>query len=211
MKIFWIASLIFVFIRAESLHPPKIKVFLRPSVHILESEIQRRETINGRGVEKSLKLNNSGCNKWGIGWGKTIIDTYLTPLFILQKKILRCIKFQQPTAPSAPLFHSLMIVKLEDMLHLNVLTFVYKAINKLSPVYFHNYFTPDSSVHRFGTRQATRGDLYISLKRTTLYGLKTVQYFGSKLWNTLPLFIRVASSITIFRTRLKAYFIDSYA
>ena len=155
-------------------------------------------------------LVSSFLNYGIIVWGLTF-DTYLTPLFILQKKILRCIKFQQPTAPSAPLFHSLMIVKLEDMLHLNVLTFVYKAINKLSPVYFHNYFTPDSSVHRFGTRQATRGDLYISLKRTTLYGLKTVQYFGSKLWNTLPLFIRVASSITIFQTRLKAYFIDSYA
>ena len=88
---------------------------------------------------------------------------------------------------------------------------VYKAINKLSPVYFHNYFTLDSSVHRFETRQATRGDLYISLKRTTLDGLKTVQYFGSKLWNTLPLFIRVAASITDFRSKLKAYIIDSYA
>ena len=129
---------------------------------------------------------------------------------LLQKKILRCIKFQPFTAPSAPLFYSLKILKLEDMIHFNISTFVFKAINKLSPKYFHNYFTPNSSAHGFGTRQATKGDLFPSLKRTTLYGLKTVQYFGSKLWNTLPLFIRVAGSISIFRSKLKTHFIDSY-
>ena len=68
---------------------------------------------------------------------------------------------------------------LEDLLYLNLLIIVYKAINKISPIYFHEFFTPNSSVHRFGTRQATRGDLFISLKRTTLYGLK--------LYNTLTL------------------------
>ena len=170
-------------------------------------------------------------------------------LIRLQKKILRCIKFQPSATPSAPLFHTLKImkldaplfhtlkivkldaplfhtlkimkldaplfhilkiVKLEDMLHLSILSFVYKTINKLSPICFHDYFTPDSSIHRFGNRQATRGDLYIALKITSLYGLKTVQYFGSKLWNTLPLFIRIASYITVSRSKLRAYVIDSY-
>ena len=155
-------------------------------------------------------LFSSFLNYVIIVWGLSF-DTYLTSLFLLQKKILRCIKFQLPTTPSAPLFHSLKIVKLEDILHLNILTFVYKATNKLSSVYFHDYFTPDSSVHRFETRQATRGDLFISLKRTTLYGLKTVKYFGSKLWNTPPLFIRVATSSTALQSKLKAYIIGSYA
>ena len=48
------------------------------------------------------------------------------------------------------------VFKLEDIFNLNVSTFlnVHKAINKISPVHFHNYFTLDSSVHSFGTRQA---------------------------------------------------------
>ena len=92
----------------------------------------------------------------------------------------------------------------------NILTFVFKALNKISPTCFHNYFTPNSSVHRIGTRQATRGDLFKSFKNTTLYGLKTIKYFGSKLWNTLPLFIRISSSTSVFRSCLKAFFIDSY-
>ena len=61
-------------------------------------------------------------------------DTYLNPLFLLQKKILRRIKFQLPTAPSTPLFRLLNIVKLEDIFNLNVFTFVYRAVNKISPV-----------------------------------------------------------------------------
>ena len=146
-----------------------------------------------------------GITAWGLTYG-----TYLKPLFLLQKKILRCISFQNFIAPSAPIFHSLKILKLEDMIHSNILTFAYKAMNKLSPTCFHNFFTPNSSVHRFGTRQVTRGDLFKSLKNTTLYGLKTIQYFGSKLWNTLPLFIRVSGSASVFRSNLKTFFLDSY-
>ena len=114
------------------------------------------------------------------------------------------------SATTTSLFHSLKIMKLEDILHLNILTSVFKAINKLSPVYFHNYFTPSSSVNTFGTRQAARGDLFNTLKNTTLYGQKTVQYFRSKLWNALPIFIRVTVTAALFRSKLKAYFIDSY-
>ena len=132
-------------------------------------------------------------------------------LFLLQKKILRCINFQPFSAPSTPIFLSLKILKVEDLLHLNILTFVYKSIKKLSPSCFHNYFTPNSSVHRFGTRQATRGDLFKSFKNTTVYGLQTIQVFGSKLWNALPLFIRVASCVSVFRSKLKTYFINSYS
>ena len=154
-------------------------------------------------------LFSSFLNYGIIVWGLTY-DSYLNQLFLLQKEILRCINFQPFTAPSAPLFHSLKVIKLQDMLLLNISTLAYKAIYKLSPICFHNYFTPNSSVHRIGTRQSTRGDLFLSLKRTTLFGLQTVQYFGSKLWNTLPFFIRVASSPSPFRSKLKAYYIDSY-
>ena len=137
-------------------------------------------------------------------------ENYLTPHYLLQKKILTCLHFQLPTASSTTSFHSIKILKLEDVFHFNLLVFVYRAMNKISPIYIPDYFTPDSSVHRFGTRQATRGDLFMSLKRTTLCGLKALQYFGSKSWNTLPLFIRVAGSLTTFRSKFKAFFINSH-
>ena len=144
-----------------------------------------------------------------IAWGLTFVS-YLNPLFKLQKKVLRCIKFERFLAPSAPIFQPLKILNLEDTLHLHSLTFVYQAINTSSSSHFHNYFHPNTTVHKIGTRQATRGDLLKSLKNTVMYGLQTIQYFGSKLWNTLPIFIRVASSVTVFQSKLKAQFISSY-
>ena len=96
-------------------------------------------------------------------------ESYLNP----QKKILRCIKFEPFLSPNTPIFQSLKTLKIVDVLHLNILTFVYKSIDKLSPSCFHDYFQPNSSVHRIGTRQATRGDLFKSFKNTTLYGLQT--------------------------------------
>ncbi len=146
-----------------------------------------------------------GITAWGLTY-----DTYLKPLYLLQKKILRCISFSHFAAPSSPIFRSLKILKLEDIIHSNILMFVYKALNKVSPTCFHSYFTLNSSVHRIGTRQVTRGDLFKSFKITTLYGLKTIKYFGSKLWNTIPLFIRVSTSTSVFRSSLKTFFIDSY-
>ena len=44
----------------------------------------------------------------------------------------------------------------------------------------------------------------------TLSGLQTIQYFGSILWNTLPLFVCVASSVSVFLSKLKTHFIISY-
>ena len=149
---------------------------------------------------------NYGITAWGLTY-----DTYLKPLYLLQKKMVRYISFSHVAAPSSPIFHSLKILKLEDVIHSNILTFVYKALNKASPACFHTYFTPNSSVHRVVTRQVTRGDLFQSFKQnTTLHGLKTIKYLGSKLWNTLPLFIRVTCSSSVFRSSLKTFFIDSY-
>ena len=68
-------------------------------------------------------------------WGLTY-DTYLNELFILQKKVLRCISFQPFNASSTPLFNSLKLVKLQHLLHLNILTFLYKTMNKFSPACF---------------------------------------------------------------------------
>ena len=153
-----------------------------------------------------MSFLNYGISAWGMTY-----ESYLNPLFNLQKKILRSINFEPFLSPCTPLFQSLKTLKIVDILHLNILTFVYKSLNKLSISCFHDYFQTNLSVHRIGTRQATRGDLFKSNKNTTMYGLQTIRYFGSKLLNTLPLFIRVASSTVVFHSKLKSYLLDSYS
>ena len=65
-------------------------------------------------------------------WGLTL-DTYLEPLFLLQKKTSDGWTF---TTPSAPIFRSLRILKLADMIQCHILTVFFKAINKLLPIFF---------------------------------------------------------------------------
>ena len=113
-------------------------------------------------------------------------ESYLNPLFQLQKKVLHCITIEPFSAPSEPIFQSLKILKLRDTLHPDILTFVYKAINKLSPSDFHSYFHPNTTVHKIGAQQATRGDLFKPLKYTALHGLQPIQYFGLKLGILFP-------------------------
>ena len=78
----------------------------------------------------------------------------INPLFREQQKILRAIKFQPFSAPSSPIFHSLKILKLQDVLHTNIFTVICEAFNKLSPC-FHDYFQLNATVSFFQCYLAT--------------------------------------------------------
>ena len=74
-----------------------------------------------------------------IVWGLTY-DIHTKPIYLLQKKVVRAIAFQNFTSASSPIFSDLKILKLYDLLDLKLLTFVYESVNRLSPPYFHNFF-----------------------------------------------------------------------
>ena len=52
------------------------------------------------------------------------------------RKIVHRIKFEPFPSSSTPIFQSLKTLKIVDILHLNILTFVYTSLNKLSPAIF---------------------------------------------------------------------------
>ena len=72
-------------------------------------------------------------------WGFTY-DTYLKPISVLQKKVVRAISFKNLSAPSTPIFITLRILKLKDLFEMKLLTFVFESVNKYSPSCFHDYF-----------------------------------------------------------------------
>ena len=78
-------------------------------------------------------------------WGLTY-DTYIKPIFILQKKVVRAITFNNFSAPSAPILLTCRLLKLQDLFEMKLLTFVYEAVNKLSPSCF-QFFDVLSQVH----------------------------------------------------------------
>ena len=108
------------------------------------------------------------------------------------------------------LWHSqLSRTKVSDIIQLKLLIFVYEAVNNIISSCFHEFFTCNSTVHSYNTRQSHRGDIFMVQTNSSLYGLKSIRYLGAKSWNELPMEIRKVSSKKVFKKKLKAYLIDS--
>ena len=92
-------------------------------------------------------------------WGFTY-KSHIQKLSLLQKKIIKVMAFKKQTEHSSPIFSTLELLKIEDIRQLQLLSFVFDCLNKIAPVYFHDYFVQCSQLHNFNTRLASRGDLF---------------------------------------------------
>ena len=68
-------------------------------------------------------------------WGLTY-PTYLKPVTTLHKRVVRRMTFSDPRSHSEPLLKSLRLPKFSDIIHLDILSFVYQWYHKLSPSCF---------------------------------------------------------------------------
>ena len=141
-------------------------------------------------------------------WGLTY-ETHINPVFLLQKRVIRAIAFENFTSHSTPIFSDLKILKLHDLFQLKLLTFVYESVHKISPTCFHNFFKSVALVHQYGTRQASKDDILLTQKNTNQYGLRSIHYHGSKCWNDISVEIKRSPSVNIFRQRLKAFLFEN--
>ena len=87
-------------------------------------------------------------------WGLTH-KSYLDPIIITPKKILRVMTFSEINAHIAPLFSQLGILKVHDVHQFELLSFVYDCHHKLAPVHSHSYFKPNSKEHNCNTRMTS--------------------------------------------------------
>ena len=118
-----------------------------------------------------------------IVWGNTYPAT-LHPLFILQKKATRLITFSQYDQHTSPLFKSLDILKLSDLVNFQTAVFMYKFHNRLLPSVFNNFFTPNSRIHGYNTRSVAKHSYYLPRARTN-YGIFNIRFQGTKVWNSI--------------------------
>ena len=139
-----------------------------------------------------------------IVWGQTFAS-YLEPLVLIQKKVVRAIAHQHPFSHTLPIFKSLKILKLHDIFQVNLLCFVYESINKLNPYCFHDFFLLSSNVHEYFTRQSNSGDLFRNHKNIFQYGLRSILYMEAKTWNEIPEILKNSDSRFSFKRNLKKF------
>ena len=103
----------------------------------------------------------------------------------LQNKVIRAIKFKDNYTHATPVFYDLKFLKLHDIHTLNLLCFVCNCRHQNSFHPFSDFFVPVSASHNHGTRQASRGDIFMQRFNTIHYGKRSAKYAGAILWNNL--------------------------
>ena len=138
---------------------------------------------------------------WASGDRSQLLDRVLR----VQKKFCRLMTFSDFSAPSAPLFRQLHILRIYDIYLLNLATYMFKILNHLIPTLDHHRFTSNSSFHSYQTRN--KDQLHTPFCRTKLRQ-GTICFQGPKLWNQLPGDITAIKSFRVFKNQLKQVFIN---
>ena len=88
-----------------------------------------------------------------------------------------------------------------------ILSLVYKSLNGLATEYITNMFS--LKTHSINLRASGTNSLFIPRVNTTTYGLHSLSYYGSKLWNSLPNTIRTLPTVTAFKSTIRNLVFDT--
>ena len=86
-----------------------------------------------------------------ISWSNTSSST-TQPLFVSQKRAIRVLTFSKFREHSSPIFKCLDIVKLADLVFLNIAVFMYNFHNRRLPSVFDTFFTQVNKRYIYNTR-----------------------------------------------------------
>jgi hypothetical protein len=99
------------------------------------------------------------------------------------------------------------ILRLPEIYRFSVLIFVYKYKNGLLPTPFHSFFTTNSQVHRYNTRNANLFRMPVAkTKMASLFIKKT----GVNIWNHFSTDITHDMKIGAFKKIIIALLVSTY-
>ena len=152
-----------------------------------------------------------GCQLWGLS-----DNTISKPIFILQKKALRLITFNNLQCPSSPLFSDLEILKVFDLVKCLNISFVHKFLNNRLPSDLLEFFQFNQLEAKGEGNQGTRGAklrlLFVPTYNTITFGIKSFSKIAITQWNCLQRAysnINLSSSDFVSVKRLAQYLIEN--
>lgn len=131
-------------------------------------------------------------------WGYTFAS-YSSVIAKLQKRAMRIITYAHTTAPSSPIFSQLNIMPFNVTRDYKTTLLVQRALNKSN----------QSSViikPKRNTRHAQKCNFNLP-KIHNVYGRRTISYLSAKLWNNVPVNIKMKSSNT---SSLREFFMSEH-
>ena len=145
----------------------------------------------------------SYCN---IVWA-TCAKTKINTIYLLQKKAIRICTNSQYLSHTSPLFHKLKTLTAYDINSLQSLMLMFKYVNNMLPPSFHNFYTMNTSIHSYPTRNSSNFHL---INPKLLIAQRSIRHHGPDLWNSLPESIKLSSSLYSFKANVKSMLLSEY-
>ena len=79
---------------------------------------------------------------------------------------------------------------------------MYKINNNLSPEFMHDIFT---TRHIEGLNLRKQNNFLLPRPKTVSYGTESMQYLGRKIWNLIPMEMKSANNLQIFKNKIKTW------
>ena len=106
-------------------------------------------------------------------------------LWFYKKKAVRTINFQPRNFHTTPLFKQNSILKFQDKIYLESISFVSRSINKLTPLVFYTWFSFSLNQHIYETSSSRQDNLIKSSYRKIWYGKYSVIASAIDSWNKI--------------------------
>ena len=141
-------------------------------------------------------------------WGNTY-ESYLLPLFKLQKRAVRIIAGVKRYESSDPLFMKFRILKLHQIYIYTVHLFMLKFHYNLLPKIFENFFTKNKEIHSHDTRGKQSFHKYSARLEIRK---RSIRQTGARIYNHISQHVTLNLDsdypITNVKVSLKSYIID---
>ena len=148
--------------------------------------------------------------KYGImAWG-TASYSALQPLNVLLNKVIRIITFA-PYGPLdlKPIYRELDFLNLHQTFLFERGKFMYKKKNDLLPTLIANHFDVTSlPEHSYNLRNRRQNSF--NFRSNTVFGEKSIQNEGERLWRELPPYLKDLESTVTFKKYYKSYHSSKY-
>ncbi len=140
------------------------------------------------------------CNALLAGASKATLNK----LQVVQNSAARILTRTRMRDHITPVLESLHWLPVSFRVDFQILMLTYKALHGLAPQYFSELlipYTPTRDLHSSET-----GLLTVPLTRLRSMGDRAFSSLAPKLWNSLPIEIRQAKTLSTFKSRLKTHF-----
>ena len=106
--------------------------------------------------------------------------------------------------PNIELYRMFNVLPIPLLHEMKILELIHKFYyhNHLLTKIFQEYFVMNKSIHQYSTRN--KSNLHISVVNSSM-GQRCSVYQGSKYWNDLPDYLKINSSVLIFKRNIKQY------